>query len=276
MQEMELKSLEKLDRPEAERLFQKAFVKDQGLLDLENKNIGLEELNLLAEWESFPQVEKLYLSNNQLGNREIEALENLQGNVRSLYLNHNMLDDDAAHSLARSEIAKSLICLMLEANNIGPQGARALAESQHFQNLEELFLDFNPIGTEGIQALAQSDHFPNLEALHLDSTQCGDVGVMALAHSQTLTGLRRLYLCSNGIGDEGAKALSNSDNLKTLRVLSIWRNEIRDAGGEAIAESKTFGQLERLYMSLNLMEKPVRKIIRGSDLAKRLTTLVMD
>jgi hypothetical protein len=29
-------------------------------------------------------------------------------------------------------------------------------------------------------------------------------------------------------------------------------------------------------MSLNLMEKPVRKIIRESELAKRLTTLVMD
>ena len=98
----------------------------------------------------------------------------------------------------------------------------------------------------------------------------------ALAHSQTLTGLKRLYLCSNGIGDEGAKALSNSDNLKSLRVLSIWRNEIRDAGGEAIASSKTFGNLERLYMSLNLMERPVRKIIRGSDLAKQLKTLVMD
>jgi hypothetical protein len=93
---MEFKSLEKLDRPEAEVLFQQAFVEEQGLLDLENKNIGLEELKLLAEWESFPKVEKLYLSNNQLGDLEIEALENLQSNVRSLYLNHNMLGDGAA------------------------------------------------------------------------------------------------------------------------------------------------------------------------------------
>ncbi len=112
--------------------------------------------------------------------------------------------------------------------------------------------------------------------MHLDSTRCGDGGALALAQSNTLTGLRRLYLCSNGIGDEGAKAISNSENLKTLRVLSIWRNEIRDAGGEALAASETFGNLERLYMSLNLMERPVRKIIRGSDLAKRLKTLVMD
>ena len=67
---MEWKSLEKLDRPEAEVLFQKAFVEEQRFLDLENKSIGLEELKLLAEWESFPKVEKLYLSNNQLGDRE--------------------------------------------------------------------------------------------------------------------------------------------------------------------------------------------------------------
>ena len=74
---MELNSLEKLDRPEAEVLFQEAFVEEQGLLDLENKSIGLEELKLLAEWESFPKVEKLYLSNNQLGDKEIEALGKL-------------------------------------------------------------------------------------------------------------------------------------------------------------------------------------------------------
>ena len=78
------------------------------------------------------------------------------------------------------------------------------------------------------------------------------------------------------MGDLGALALANSENLKNLNVLSLWRNEIRDEGGKAIAESQTFMNLERLYMSLNLMEKPVRKIIRGSELAKRLTTLVMD
>ena len=65
-----------------------------------------------------------------------------------------MLGNGAARSLAQSELAKGLTCLMLEANNIGPEGARVFAESKHFQNLEELFLDFNPIGVEGIQALA--------------------------------------------------------------------------------------------------------------------------
>jgi len=34
--------------------------------------------------------------------------------------------------------------------------------------------------------------------------------------------------------------------------------------------------LDRLYMSLNYIERPTRKVIRGSGLAKRLTTLVMD
>ena len=78
------------------------------------------------------------------------------------------------------------------------------------------------------------------------------------------------------MGDAGAIALAKSASLRNLNVLSIWRNEIRDEGGKAIAESQTFMNLERLYMSLNFIERPVRKIIRGSDLAKRLTTLVMD
>jgi len=91
-----------------------------------------------------------------------------------------------------------------------------------------------------------------------------------------LTDLKKLYLCSNKMGDAGAIALAKSENLKKLNVLSIWRNEIRDEGGKALAESPNFMNLERLYMSLNLFERPVRKIIRGSELAKRLTTLVMD
>ena len=72
---------------------------------------------------------------------------------------------------------------------------------------------------------------------------------------------------------EGAKVVIN--DISGGRLAGS-QQAIRDAGGEAIAESKTFGNLERLYMSLNLMERPVRKIIRGSNLAKRLKTLVMD
>ena len=90
------------------------------------------------------------------------------------------------------------------------------------------------------------------------------------------TKLKKLYLCSNKIGNEGAIALSQSPNLGHLTCLSIWRNEIRDAGGKAIAESIYFLNLERLYMSLNLIDKPIRKVIRSSDLASRLKTLVMD
>jgi hypothetical protein len=86
----------------------------------------------------------------------------------------------------------------------------------------------------------------------------------------------KLYLCANKIGNEGAIALAQSPNLKNLNCLSIWRNEIRDEGGQAIAESKHLLKLERLYMSLNLIDKPIRKLIRGSELASRLKTLVMD
>ncbi|MBT5470741.1 MAG: hypothetical protein HOK41_09075, partial [Nitrospina sp.] len=80
----------------------------------------------------------------------------------------------------------------------------------------------------------------------------------------------------NKMGNAGAIALANSPYLKNLSALSIWRNEIRDEGGQAIADSQTFMNLDRLYMSLNFIERPIRKAIRGSELAKRLTTLVMD
>ena len=88
------------------------------------------------------------------------------------------------------------------------------------------------------------------------------------------------FLCIYGAGSDYTErhsiALANSPYLKNLTALSLWRNEIRDEGGKAIAESKTFAKLERLYMSLNLIDRPVRKIIRKSELAGRLKTLVMD
>jgi len=88
--------------------------------------------------------------------------------------------------------------------------------------------------------------------------------------------LQKLYLCSNKISNAGAIALAQSPNLKNLNCLSIWRNEIRDDGGKAIAESQALINLERLYMSLNLIDPPVRTLIRSSNLASQLKTLVMD
>ena len=119
---------------------------DGKLLDLENKNIGPEELRLLCDADylssDLASVEQLFLSQNQLCGESIEILSRVKGftGLVSLYLNNNKIGDDDAKFLANAELLKNLKCLMLEANNIGPKGAEALASSPNFKKMEVLFL----------------------------------------------------------------------------------------------------------------------------------------
>ena len=55
------------------------LTEDGKLLDLEDKNIGPEELRLLSEAEDLSSVEQLYLSQNQLCGESIEVLSQVKG-----------------------------------------------------------------------------------------------------------------------------------------------------------------------------------------------------
>ena len=54
------------------------LVDDGKLLDLEDKNIGIEELRLLAANKDLSGVEQLYLSQNQLCGESIEVLSQVK------------------------------------------------------------------------------------------------------------------------------------------------------------------------------------------------------
>ncbi len=66
---------------------------DGKLLDLEDKNIGPEEMRLLCEAQDLPSVEQFFLSQNQLCGESIEILSKVKGltGLASLYLNHNII-----------------------------------------------------------------------------------------------------------------------------------------------------------------------------------------
>ena len=74
------------------------------LLDLEDKNIGPEEMRLLCEAEDLSSVKQLFLSQNQLWGESIEILGKVKGlaGLTSLYLNNNIIGDEEAKILANA------------------------------------------------------------------------------------------------------------------------------------------------------------------------------
>ena len=92
------------------------------LLDLEDKSVTPEHMRLLCQaGETLKGVKQLYLSNNGLGDAEIEFLSKSRclPNLDKLFLNHNKISNAGAKALAESRFVQNVSYLMLEANQIG-------------------------------------------------------------------------------------------------------------------------------------------------------------
>ncbi|MDD9335042.1 MAG: hypothetical protein PV347_03240, partial [Rickettsiaceae bacterium] len=86
-------------------------------------------------------------------------------NLTTLHLAWNLIGNEGAEALAKSENLKNLATLDLQANLIGNKGAEALAKSENLKNLTTLDLQANLIDLQGAKALLKSDNFPNLKFL---------------------------------------------------------------------------------------------------------------
>ena len=91
------------------------------LLDLENKSVTPEHMRLLCQaGDTLKGVKQLYLSNNGLGDAEIEFLSKSRcfPNLEKLFLNHNKISNAGAKALAESKFVQNISYLVLEANQI--------------------------------------------------------------------------------------------------------------------------------------------------------------
>ena len=91
------------------------------LLDLENKSVTPEHMRLLCQaGDTLKGVKQLYLSNNGLGDAEIEFLSKSRcfPNLEKLFLNHNKINNAGAKALAESKFVQNISYLVLEANQI--------------------------------------------------------------------------------------------------------------------------------------------------------------
>ena len=87
---------------------------DGEFLDLEDKNVTPEHLRLLCQaGETLQRVKQLDLSNNELGDAEIEFLSKSRclPNLEKLFLNHNKISNAGAKTLAESKLVQVLVAL---------------------------------------------------------------------------------------------------------------------------------------------------------------------
>ena len=86
------------------------------LLDLEDKSVTPEHMRLLCQaGETLKGVKQLYLSNNGLGDAEIDFLSKSRclPNLDKLFLNHNKISNAGAKALAESRFVQNVSYLML-------------------------------------------------------------------------------------------------------------------------------------------------------------------
>ncbi|MFQ5444399.1 MAG: hypothetical protein ACE5EK_07270, partial [Nitrospinales bacterium] len=144
-------------------------------LDLNDKDLILEELQDLLTYSRIGKVKVLQLDKNSLGDTGMEILAKSPSlfKLASLSLGYNKITDQGAVALAGSPHWKRLRTLYLQGNSIGAAGIKALAASRTLAGIEILYLKGNPLGAAGGQALGRSSSMKNLKEIYLAKTRLG-------------------------------------------------------------------------------------------------------
>lgn len=163
------------------------------------------------------QLQRLDLSNNQLGDRGAKAVsDGLRSNdqLEDLLLDHNDIDSDGAEAIAAALLNnQSLKTLSLEWNSVRLEGGRAIANALLGQrSLTSLNLGWNGLSDEGVVAIASTI---------LTATERGPG-----------TGLTTLKLHHNRISTQGAACLGQI--VGSLKALDVSGNPLGVSGSAAL------------------------------------------
>eukprot|EP01132_Coremiostelium_polycephalum_P009746 gene9746-11971_t len=188
----------------------------------------------------------LDLSYNQLSHNCITKLGNLlrleRGNLRSLNLSTNRIDDQCAGLLADAIMENNkLRVLDLSCNQIQDNGGKRLVEALNCNYaLESLNLGSNDLGPETGEQFGRTLQNNNtLKNLYLEKTSIGNEGGveigMALSKNRSI---QELDISGNRLDDESGIAIGESlKENSTLKTLILKRNQIGDHSCKVIGDA---------------------------------------
>ncbi len=127
-------------------------------LKLHNKQFGIKGAKILAENNSWSNLQELHLSSNNIGAQGLKALaENVSWiNLSILDLSQNKIGRKGAGELAKNKSWVHLSTLNLNNNKLGDRGAKELAKNDSWRMLAKLLLSDNKITPKGERELARN------------------------------------------------------------------------------------------------------------------------
>ena len=183
----------------------------------------------------------------------------------------NGIHDEKKREFVRNIVAQLLqnnpikTTLDLTTEDIGSDGfavvVKALGKNDYLQILG---LSYNYLGDEDVTILAKViEKNQSLQILDLSQNSISDRGAAMLAEAlrenQTL---QSLNLSHNHISDEGVKALTQAlKGNRSLYFLDLSYNDIHNAGAEALLKLLKRKLMMTSAQSLNLKDKPYKRII---------------
>ena len=266
-------------------------------LDISNNHIGDKSSEALASVViDNTRVEKLLLSDNNLGDGILEVAKALQHitSLRLLDLGKNNMPKEVSGELALAIKSNGhLEKLSLNNNNLESSAIAILQALSTISTLKFLAINGNQITKEAGEALASVViNNTQIEVLHLSDNYLGD-GIIEIAKAlQHITSLRSLDLSNNNMPKEASGELalaikSNEhlneliglhNNLKssiiailealstisTLKFLAINGNQITNDAGEALASVviHNTGIIE-LFLSNNILGDGILEITKA-------------
>ncbi len=273
------------------------------------RRLNLADLNLrneVAEMfgaRSWPNLEHLDLSGNELGEKGIRHLAVPLARLRSVNLSSNALGDDGVAALAELDcsqveqlhlancgIEKGLAALAkskrmglvrdlsLLGNRVAAASVQKLLESPAFRQLAMLRIGgaWGHFGPSSAQAVARAMDGLALRQLQIEHPRDGDDCVKNLVRSAGFKSVYSLTLINAKIGFSGAEALANCPDLQNLRRLCLWGNRIDDDGLDELCRSPHLQGLTALELGGNSIGTRGMQSLLRSLVLPNLTRLSLD
>ncbi len=212
-----LKSISLANNRITSRGVQRLLQREESQLERLNLSGNRFESPLIIKLKQTPilnRLRQLDLDNLNLGDEDLINLTNrgTELPLRKLSIAYNLLGDQSATALGNSAMFTRLVELNLGHNRIGNEGLIALGQSRWLPQLSSLNLENNRLSDNGFKRFCESQILP-ITKLNLAWNPLSDPSLMAISRAPWSRSLYQLDLTGIDFGYLGAKALIESVHL---------------------------------------------------------------